>query len=650
MKTKYLFFAALVGMTLASCSSDDIAVNKGANLGDENSSGGAIGFGSSFKAVTRAGNAYGAAAADLLGNQFIVSGVKGDGTGTGQIGVFKSYTVEWKNNTAGKTESNTADWDYVAKDNKFGSAMGQVDVQTIKYWDYSTDAYDFAAYSVGKGITLTPKTADNIASDPAPGSGVVYATPILYNATQIPSSDPAKYQISNAYMLRGALADLSKCYITDMNTVTRTNYQKEVQFNFLSLGSKVRIALYETIPGYSVKNVYFYQDATTARNTDISANTSATLFGTGVFYSGGIYTISFPHIGSGNSSDPDYNKAHVAISGSTTVSKQAFGTLNYTTTKENSEADGNYLQRTASNPSFAGTGTFFNMVLPNESGVSLNLRVNYTLVATDGSGEEITIYGATAQIPATYTKWLPNYAYTYIFKISDNTNGWTSPTIDPVGLYPITFDAVVLNNEESGNQTTIPTVATPSISTYQKGHVYNASEEYKAGEIYVQAVGDGTLKSDLNTKGKLYSMSALETEAKVMDALNIRESVDGSNITGRNGLVLTNVAMTYPTTIPGEDNSNISVADNTTAKIAATASTNYAFVYEVATGTPSEFNTAVELTTKPTDWNAENNVYYTDFACTQKANVAFAAGTYYKKYTNLNNTYGVKVIKVAAGS
>ena len=640
MKTmkKYLFLAAAVTM-MASCSDNNYVGDNNPNSPDGS---GAIAFGFDVQNITR-GDTYGASAADLLGNKFIVTGVKGDGTGTGQTDVFKSYSVEWVSNTAGKTQSNTADWEYVGKTNTHGT----VNSQTIKYWDYSTTAYDFAAYSVGKGITLTPKTTDNISSAENPGSGVIYATPITYSATQIPSSDPATYQITNAYMLRGAATDLAKCYITDMKTVAKGSYKNEVQLSFRSLASKVRVALYETIPGYSVKDVYFYQDATTARNTDISSNTSATLFGTDAFSSNGTYTISFPHIGSGNLSNSDYNKAHVAIAGSSANATQAFGTLNYTG-KEADEADNTiYLQRASNNPSFAGSGTYYQSVLPNENGVALNLRVNFTLVSTDGSGEEITIYGASAQVPATYTKWLPNFAYTYIFKISDNTNGWTSPTVDPAGLYPITFDAVVADNEESGKQTTITTVATPSISTYQKGHEYNASNEYAAGDIYVQAVTDGTLKSDLNSKGKLYSLSAAKTEADVIDALNIYESVSGNDITGRNGLVLTNVELTYPTTIPGEDGSDITVAANTTAKFTASASTYYAFVYEVSTGTTTEFNTAVVTTTAPSDWVASDaNVYYSDFACTAKMTTAWVAGTYYKKYTNLNNTYGVKIIKV----
>ena len=685
MKTKYFIFAASALVALASCSNEEyIGDNNGLTAAEND---GSINFGGGFKAVTRA-DKYNKDAADLLGAQFIVTGVKGDGTGTGQSDVFKSYTVNWEQNTAGKTESNTADWEYVGKTNLFGL----VGPQSIKYWDYSTTAYDFAAYSVGNGNTIITS------GDPA--ANQILATAISYNATQI--GETGKYQITSAYTLKGTREALAKCYITDMKTVAKANYKQEVELQFRSLSSKVRMAIYETVPGYSVKDVYFFHDNSTSRGTDISANTAATLFGDDIFYGGGTYTISFPHIGSGNSGDTDYNKAHVTIEGATATKEdtQGFGPLNYTN-GEAALAGGSaiYLKRTAQNPSFAGTDTYYQTMLPNENGVVLEMRVNYTLVSNDGSNEEIKVYGARAFVPAIYTKWLPNYAYTYIFKISDNSNGWTNPTTDPEGLFPITFDAVVLDDEATGKQTTITTVATPSITTYQKGHVYSASDEYKTGDIYAQVNNEGTLITDLNhqtasvdDKSFFYKLTGVAnpTEALVEDALNIRASVETGVITGRNDLVLTPATIDNTvTTIPGEDGNDIEINAGEAAKLSPAAAGNYAYVYLVSTGTPTDvittvvlstapadwvasdanvyytdaactvkdeaaFSTAVALTEEPADWNATNNVYYTDAACTTPANIEYADNTYYKKqvrykkYTNLNNTYGVKVIKVAA--
>lgn len=722
MKKVYLILAAAVGMTITSCTTNDY-------LGDVNNdqaiNDGSIKIGAGFKALTRADH-VGADAAAMLNKKFIVGGFKGDGTTMTQV--FDNYTVEWEANTAGNTASNTSDWEYVGKTPAPTSKISGA--QTIKYWDYSASQYDFAAFSTGKVVTVnTEGTAS---------AGVIVITPI---AQKIESS---QYK-GPRYLIKGFADDLAKCYISDLVTAYKpADYQKEVQLTFRNLATKVRIALYETIPGYSVKNVKFYTDNATTIATGASA-TSATLFApnTGaedVFYAKVNATVEFPTIGSGNKSKSDYNKAHVTMSpiASGSTKYKAFGTLNYTT-KEDREAAGSYLARNSTTPTFAGDGNanYYANVLPNETGTILELRVDYTLVSTDGSGEEINIHGATAYVPQIYASWRSNYAYTYIFKISDNTNGWTSTVdTDPSGLFPITFDAVVVDAEEN-QQSTITTVATPSITTYQKGHDYSAQETYAAGDIYVQVMTGTTLEDNLNTNSYLYTLSDDDaTEASVMDAISIQAYNVAdlpATIEGRNGLTLTKASSaltnTGVTTIPGVDGNDITVDDNTAAKITAAASTTYAFIYDTekyngiylaeepadfasyfsdekcttpvgawsAAGTfykrTSEIRSYVELVgAAPSDWNKDDNVYYSDEACTTKIasgytslhkvvmtssdpepsdwgtgeyftdtdctipadNVPYVAAdvTYfkkikcYKKFAVNNRIYGVKVIKV----
>ena len=83
----------------------------------------------------------------------------------------------------------------------------------------------------------------------------------------------------------------------------------------------------------------------------------------------------------------------------------------------------------------------------------LTLKIDYTLISTDGSGEEITVKGATAKIEEKYTDWKSNYVYTYIFKITEKTNGSTGPDGSSTGLKPIVFDALV-TEDIAGSQTT----------------------------------------------------------------------------------------------------------------------------------------------------------------------------------------------------
>ena len=638
---KYLLFATAL-VALASCSTDELESPSVNNVGNNN----AIAFTSISKGITRADH-VGADAAALLNNKFVVSGFKGAGDVTATVTatgtVFDNYIVKWTENTAATTASNTSDWEYVGTKAEAPSTLDG-NTQSIKYWDYSADQYDFIAYSTGDAEIVTSGTA---------------AEAIAANKVLVTAIDPANAK-TKAYQLSGNAADLKKCYIADMVTAYKDGtdashkYQDEVTLTFRSLASKVRMAIYETVPGYSVKDVKFYTDATTTLATGASA-TDATLFTTGSdannFYSAGTYTVSFPTIGKSNFTNTDYNKAHVSFTvvGNGKGTTKTFGSLNLVG-REHKEAEAtNYVGRTSATASFAGTATpYYQTVLPNEAGAVLELRVDYTLLSIDGSGEEIKVHGATAFVPAIYAAWKSNYAYTYIFKISDNTKGWTSTVeSDPAGLYPITFDAVVAETEDF-TQSAITTVASPSITTYQKGHDIT-KDEYAADDIYVQVMTNGTLNNDLGTKGQLYTVTARTgktiTEADVMDALNIVESTSGDATTGRNGWEITKATSDATVTaIPGADGNDITVVAGTAAKFTAAAGT-YAYVYKVSDGTASDYYTAVTLTAQPDDWST-TGLYFTDPNGATAAPTTYADGTYYKKYTNLNNVYGVKVIKV----
>lgn len=622
MKRYYLLAAAAI--VLAGCSNNEF-VGEDSGTGQQSAKG-QIAFSSTLPASTRAW--YGADAAGKLNNKFIVSGFNGvkstDAVAT--TTVFDNYSVEWSANTAGTTASNTADWEYVGK-----TPSGNATVkgpQTIKYWNYSAGQYDFIAYSTG-----------DAASDKVTVSAI--------------SAKDAK---TAAYTIKGAAEDLAKCYISDLVTAYnpeqtgKPKFGDRVQFNFRNLATKVRVALYETVPGYSVKDVHFYADGTTttANNTTIT-NTAATLYPTDKFATAGTLTVSFPTVGTDNISKSDYNKAHVAVAADEgkTETSHAFGNLNYVNSDDNRLSGSNYLGTTLPKASYAGTADYYQTMLPNETGSTLTLRVNYTLVSNDGSGEEIHVYGAKAIVPAVYAQWKSNYAYTYVFKISDKTNGKTGlGDTDPEGLFPITFDAMV-TDVMNGTQATVTTVATPSITTYQKGHDPKATDEYSAakGEIYVMVDG----KNDLGTNGKLYTVTAKEgvaiSEATVHDALTI--DAGGSGNASRNGITLTDATSDATiTAIPGVDGNDITVAAGAAAKFTPTKGT-YAYAYKLADGTATVLHTAVTLTgdAAPADFTTN---YYTDPDCKTKATAGdYADGkTFYQEVTNTGATYAIKVIKV----
>ena len=622
MKTKYFIFAASALVALASCSNEEYIGDNSLTSAEGD---GSIQFSYTMPNATRA-DIYGATAAEKLGNHFYVAGTKGteQSTSPSTTAVFDNYLVAYTANSAGTTESNTANWEYVGVTpdgtNYAKLSPASVAAQTVKYWDYSQTRYDFLAFSTGsykavKKTNLSGEGEGQIAADEIGVTAMKYGS-ALASATAYTFYVPSADAVENAY-------------ITDITPVLKANYGNDVQLTFKNLGAKIRIGLYETVPGYSVKNVVFYTVDGTNDFTDANKGATATLLSaddTNGFVTKGTIAVMFPSIGTESSSKADYNKASVTVtpvnpaSPASAVIKKEFGTLNYTG-RQTSEAEGNYyLGRTLPTATFAGkvAEDYYKVVFPvSGSSAALTLRVDYTLVSTDGSNEEIKVYGAKAVVPATYTIWQPNYAYTYIFKISDNTNGWTDPTgAEPAGLFPITFDAVVAEVKEvSGQQTTVTTVATPSITTYQQGHT-KANNEYSKSQtagatagvkkLYVQVMNNSTADPSLVTtlaadksNSLIYKLSADATEAKVMDALQMRTTevgtVASADVKGRNGLTLTNAATNINNAVTsivnGSDDKAITVAAGSAAEIsiASLDVATYAYVY-IPTAKTKEVN------------------------------------------------------------
>ena len=188
------------------------------------------------------------------------------------------------------------------------------------------------------------------------------------------------------------------------------------------------------------------------------------------------------------------------------------------------------------------------------------------------SGETIHITGAKAVVPAMYMTWKSNYAYTYLFKISDNTNGTTGTEgTSPEGLFPITFDALAISTND--NQVgTITTVSTPAITTYQNGSVSDAGITYANANdsIYITVNTDGTLASLTADNIKLYTVEAGTTEADLILGTKTKTAVTP----GDDALYILSAA---------EEIQGISFAANTTAKFKPKAgTTTYAIEYTTA--------------------------------------------------------------------
>lgn len=515
------FIAAASALALASCSSDDFLGEIQGN--EQNGATSAINFGGDTGKITR-DPSNGKTAADLLENNFVVVGFKGSKTdaANNDVYAFDHYNVNFKEGSAFSTESNRAGWEYVNQDmNVKGTkpaaslAQGGATQQTIKYWDHSCKSYDFIAFSMGK---------KDAASE--------YATPTHVDKDNLATA---------AYTLTGDVNTLSECYISDMKTAVEkeNDYGKPVKLSFRHLASKVRMALFEIVPGYVISDVKFYTDT---EATSTTTNPEGTLIGK--FNNSGILTVSFPTTGTANATKEDYNKAHVKFTATEgengVLNFKKFGAVNYKNQAEGTIPEGTtYLSQNAAKPSYCGAG--YQNVLPSEGAASaITLRIDYKLTSVDGSNETINVTGATATVPAEYTEWKSGYAYTYIFKISPDTNGSTGGS--STGLTAISFDAVVVDDEANGLQETITTVSDNSFTTYgyKDNKVTTNGNEYVNGtEIYATVYSAGATVAPQ----KLYTVTLESGATQTINEASVANALEkGSNDTAKKTWTVTDYA------------------------------------------------------------------------------------------------------------
>lgn len=403
---RYLFCTAIAAVALTSCSNDDFlgevpGNNPSAVTAKEISFSGEAG--KTSRGTRADGDKTGADAANLLHNNFIVFGCKTANNATQTV--YDHYNVNWNNNDT--------KWVYI--DQAKNELNTTATKQTIKYWDYSATDYKFVAFSVGEATQGTD----------------VKITKVDANAT--------------TYTLTGTAANLSRCYVADRITAkpetasgsNEVKYGQPVSFKFHSLGTKVNIGLYETIPGYSIKFVKFYESSTDATPSD-----TPTLFATSATIptdDSNKEKSAIVTFGDDNKVSVSWEEEDVTKAAVTKDTKIKFEALPKVKKEGDEEAGDLYLSREDNKKNC--TVASVNAVIPSDGVGDLTLKIDYTLIATDGSGETIEVKGATATIPAAQTNWESNKAYTYIFKISDKTNGSTGG--DTIGLKPITFEAIV---------------------------------------------------------------------------------------------------------------------------------------------------------------------------------------------------------------
>ena len=406
---RILFCTAIAAVALTSCSSDDFLGDVPGNTPSAVTAK-EISFSGEAGKTSRA-QTTGEKAATALGNRFWVYGTKSINSKNKLV--YNNYLVKYTDQTG--TTPSTKAWQYsglnnssdAGEDNKtFNYTTAIKDAykteQGLKFWDYSANSYTFTAFS-----------APSVDLDGADSKINIEKANDTYKIT----------------LKEGA--DVDKLYFSDKKVVSSGDYKKAVQFTFRNIIAKVRVGMYTTIPGYTVKITKFYagDNQGTAYTDKFAANAD----NIALKLDGSEYTVSYNTDNTPKLEIPTTGR--VASQSTTLELGSNLVNTNLGTSKEHATYDKK-----------DGAFTCF---LPQTATDDMKIKVDYQLTSTDGSNETIDVKGATVTVGKDKINWQINHSYTYIFKISVNTNGTTGGEGSTVGLYPITFDAVVEDFTES---------------------------------------------------------------------------------------------------------------------------------------------------------------------------------------------------------
>lgn len=311
----------------------------------------------------------------------------------------------WAYEKMGNTEYDyTGAEGYYTKDNK--RYMSNVDKQYLRYWDLSAPYTMFYAYTPYQNASFTGLAAvsynNGTKTMTIPGGAI---------------HDGYNNPTDNEFMFASA-------------KVEKANYGQDVPLKFKHLVAKCNIKFWEDIDGYSVRilnlsNSYGGVYAVPA----IKSSTDQYTLGT--YYKTAGASIVFDEDGNGTVSQTN------AVAHDLTQTTEA---LQFAAPVENAIG--------TTNANASASPTTYYAIPKDASTGGFTFHVSYELTST--TGERITVHNATVHVPADMCAWQSNKHYTYVFKITKNTNGSTDeePTINPLdpevsgdaALLPIIFD------------------------------------------------------------------------------------------------------------------------------------------------------------------------------------------------------------------
>lgn len=472
---KKIFYVAATAAMLASCSTDfDLSEVFGSGGTSET-----IGF-----QVQKGNNVTRATSLQNAGHyNFGVFGYKE----SDQVNwVFSDYLVGYFDEKRGYqksgttwgdkpgVEDSTSYWMYEGLGNEeyFGTYAGQALTrfyqsnnlkQYLKYWDKSAEYTCFYAYAPYVGT----ETADK-------DKRVTYVDGVAQKAT---GTDTYVLNIPDGTLVAGYDDPTKYEFMYASKKVSDVDYGHDVSLDFKRLVAKVNIKFWEDIPGYKVRIIGLkegkdsvYAAAAIHKNSDTGVDPTPTYkpygYRAGKYYTKNGVKIKF----NSNTAAADKILQYVGTTATNTTPLQfavptesEIGTNRYMAAKSATDyyaipkginqrvlksKDGETIkyENFPANPDGTEWGDVADADLAK---TGFTFHVSYELTAED-SGERIVVRNATVHVPYNYCNWEANTHYTYIFKITKNSNGSTDtkPDIKPEdpdvptdqALYPIVFD------------------------------------------------------------------------------------------------------------------------------------------------------------------------------------------------------------------
>ncbi len=516
MKKQHLFSAFALATVLAGCTSDEL-INK-SQLENIANSDGRISFSQKVGNLTRASQR-----AEAVGHyEFGVWGYKTSAANQMDADgdVMTNYLVAYGDNETGDTKNYKAlaanattygadaqegtttvapdgisTWYYEGLGSPVGSHKQQsspaaeiVPVaaqQSLKYWDKSTAYTNFFAYmpyygtqnadqkvditAATTGVDMKFTKAGIFYTDPADTDGAAQvAANKAWAGTYNASSNRAKYndEIINANEANYAAV-----------SIPQNDYEKDVHLNFLHVNAKIKVAIWEAVPGYKVELIDLVNDKVVAANSAITAEYKDCAFTPATKEQAIEHQnhrekddngTSGPSIVTDALPLPSYptaaniTAAAVQSDGSNKTKRSA---MSYEDAATTSTANANlrftiasddaqtYAFRGADHKRISEVGqksatvlntTFYALPNVNDAAAYITpddapyaskqltevtgytFHVSYRLLPEDGSAPT-EVYDARVWVAPEFCKWQDGKQYTYIFKITTSSNGVTDP-------------------------------------------------------------------------------------------------------------------------------------------------------------------------------------------------------------------------------